>query len=61
MPLLRQLTTYPHLSKRRCLAHSYCDGLGSMVTFAEPILIGSVAEVAVTITAAGFGTLRGAV
>jgi len=61
MAWLPQLTTYPHLSKRRCLAHSYCDGLGSMVTLAEPILIGSVAEIAVTVTAAGFGTLSGAV
>src|ERR1700733_2816637 len=57
---LRQLTICPHLSNRRCLAHSYCDG-GCMVTVAVPVLIGSVAEVAVTITAAGFGTLRGAV
>jgi hypothetical protein len=42
-------------------AHNYGDGLGCMVTVALPILVGSVPKVAVTITVAGFGTLRGAV
>ena len=47
-PSQRQLTTY-------------LDGLGSIVTCADPFLVGSVAAVAVTLTVAGFGTVRGAV